>query len=87
MISVASRSAAMIEALRDVNGLARRPSTVPLKIFFKREQTVRLSLIYTTRTTQHLHDKKDITNETHDNSNSLCAHAPEHVRACKRRSS
>jgi hypothetical protein len=50
MISVASRSAAMIEALRDVNGLAGRPSTVPLKIFFKREQTVRSSLIYTTRT-------------------------------------
>jgi hypothetical protein len=31
---------------------ARRPSTLPLKIFFKREQTAQLSLIYTAQTTQ-----------------------------------
>jgi hypothetical protein len=43
---------------RDDRGSAKcerpgaRPSTVPLKIFFKHEQTVRLSLIYMTATTQ-----------------------------------
>jgi hypothetical protein len=87
MTSVASRSTARIEAPQIVNGLARHPLTAPLKIFFKREQTVRLCLIYEIGTTQPCSRREEHNDETHDNSYSYCAHAPEHARACKHGSS